>query len=345
MNDASNVYEDVYINNRLVSLQNSIDYLFVKARAIFSYEGLTDTLPQRVLERMLTENGYVVIYEFDGKLYCSSALPSGGENVYGEAQNVTIPHNDHLSNIFETLERTLGKDAVLIRSDYGMVGLTPVITEFATMVAQAKITMLRNFVDLRGNYIIQAKDQKAYESALAYENAIRSGDTAIILAEEFDNMEGLVVHSTPISNSPATQTIELFQFLNSYYYAELGVNLNNNMKSQYVNEREIETSAGMPLVDNMLSCRKEGLDEIRKIFGVEITIDLASEWKEQDEENGEDPTSGDPTTEGNSDSDEAEGTGVGAAEGDDEEGEPDSSAQPEVQPRDEESVDSEPDGK
>lgn len=343
--DASNLYEDIFINNRLVNLQHSVDYLFVKARTIFAYDGLPDTMPQRVLEKYLTENGFAVVYEYDGELFCSSAAPSGGEDVYGDPLDVRINHIDRQKDINKTLDLTIGVDAVLVRSDYSQIGLQPIIFEFAAMIAQAKITTLRNFVDLRGNYIIQAKDERSYQSALAYEQAIRAGDTAIILAEEFDQMEGLTVHSTPISNNPATQTIELFQFINAYYYSELGVNLNNNMKKQYVNESEVDTSAGMPLVDNMLSCREEAYAEIKRIFGVEITLELASEWKEQDEEAGADPLTGDPATEADPDADDPEGNGVATEEANDEAGESDPTSQQEVQHRDEESVDSESDGK
>ena len=282
LDNVGDLYEDVFIKNRLVSLQNTSNYMYAKVTEIFHYEGLPLTLPKRILEGCVTKNGAAVVYEYEGDLFVTDQLPGTQPNLYQEATLVTINHR--VGQINEHITRTIGIDAVLVRNDALSIGLDPIITEFAILSAQAKITMIRNLVDLRGNYIIQAKDENAYKSALEYENAIRRGDTAIILAEEFDSMEGLVVHSTPISNNPATQTIELFQYIQSYYYSELGIELNNNMKREYVSDSEIEKSSGMPLIHNMLNLRQEAVRDIKALFGVDITVSLSSEWKDEREE-------------------------------------------------------------
>ena len=279
--NAGNLYEDVFIKNRLVSLKNTSDYMYAKVTEIFHYQGLPLTLPKRILEGVLTRLGAAVVYEYEGELFVTDQLPNGGDNLYQEATKVDIRHR--VGQLDERLTRTVGIDAVLVRNDALSIGLDPIITEFAILSAQAKITMIRNLVDLRGNYIIQAKDENSYKSAVEYENAIRRGDTAIILAEEFGEMEGVVVHSTPISNSPATQTIELFQYIQSYYYSELGIQLNNNMKREYVSDTEIEKSSGMPLIHNMLSLRQEAMRDIKALFGVDINISLSSEWEEEED--------------------------------------------------------------
>ncbi len=279
LDNVGDLYEDVFIKNRLVSLQNTSNYMYAKVTEIFHYEGLPLTLPKRILEGCVTKNGAAVVYEYEGDLFVTDQLPGTQPNLYQEATSVTINHR--VGQVNEHITRTIGIDAVLVRNDALSIGLDPIITEFAILSAQAKITMIRNLVDLRGNYIIQAKDENAYKSALEYENAIRRGDTAIILAEEFDSMEGLVVHSTPISNNPATQTIELFQYIQSYYYSELGIELNNNMKREYVSDSEIEKSSGMPLIHNMLNLRQEAVRDIKALFGVDITVSLSSEWKDE----------------------------------------------------------------
>lgn len=279
LNNAGDLYEDVFINNRLLSLQNSSNYMYAKVIEIFRYEGLPLTLPKRVLESAVTRGGGAVVYEYEGDLFVTDQLPGTQPNLYGDASEIRFEHR--VGPIQETLTRTIGVDAVLVRNDALMIGLNPLITEYSIMQAQAKITMIRNLVDLRGNYIIQAKDENAYRSALEYENSIRRGDTAIILAEEFDAMEGIVVHSTPISNNPATQTIELFQYIQSLYYSELGITLNNNMKREYVSDSEMEKSSGMPLIYNMLACRQEAVRDIKALFGVDITVALSGEWNDE----------------------------------------------------------------
>lgn len=275
----ANTLEDILIRNRLVSMQRQIDYLRVKVLEIFHYSGLDLTLPKRILESRVTQDGFTVVYEYEGNLYCTQTMPSGKEDVYGESHEVHFSH----SNEGETVDmtRTIGVDAVMVRNDASCLGLEDLLEELALMSAQAKITILDNFMTLRTNRIIQAKDESSFASALEYERQIRDGAPAVIMAEEFDAMEGINVHPTPIPSNVASQTIELFQYISSYYYSELGIVLNNNMKSQYVNETELGKSTGMPLIYNMLSCRQEAIDEINALFGRDIKVSLSEEWNDE----------------------------------------------------------------
>ena len=275
----ANSLEDILIRNRLVSMQNRLDYLHVKVLEIFHYSDLDLTLPKRILESRVTQDGFTVVYEHEGNLYCTQTMPSGKEDVYGEHHEVHFTHSNEGEAIDMT--RTIGVDAVMVRNDAALIGLEPLLTEFALMEAQANITVLDNFMTLRTNRIIQAKDEASYASALEYEQQIRDGAPAVIMAEEFDAMEGINVHSTPIPSNAASQTIELFQYISSRYYSELGIVLNNNMKSQYVNEAELGKSTGMPLIYNMLACRQEAVDEINALFGRDIKVSLSEEWNDE----------------------------------------------------------------
>ena len=275
----ANALEDILIRNRLVSMQNRLDYLRVKVLEIFHYSDLDLTLPKRILESRVTQDGFTVVYEHEGNLFCTQSMPSGKQDVYGECHEVHFTHSNEGESI--PMTRTIGVDAVMVRNDAALIGLDPLLTEFALMEAQANITVLDNFMTLRTNRIIQAKDEASYASALEYEQQIRDGAPAVIMAEEFDAMEGINVHSTPIPSNAASQTIELFQYISSRYYSELGIVLNNNMKSQYVNEAEMSKSTGMPLIYNMLACRQEAVDEINALFGRDIKVSLSEEWNDE----------------------------------------------------------------
>lgn len=275
----ANTLEDILIRNRLVSMQNRLEYFHVKVLEIFHYTGLDLTLPKRILESRVTQDGFTVVYEHEGNLYCTQTAPSGKQDVYGECREVHFTHTCEGESI--NMVRTIGVDAVMVRNDASLIGLDPLLTEFALMEAQANITVLDNFMTLRTNRIIQAKDEKSFASAVEYERQIRDGAAAVILAKEFDEMKGINVHSTPIPTNAASQTIELFQYISSRYYSELGIILNNNMKSQYVNKTEIGKSTGMPLIYNMLTCRQEAVDEINALFGREIKVALSEEWNDE----------------------------------------------------------------
>lgn len=283
--DVSNTLEDIYINNRLINTQATVDTLFTKVLEVFRYENLPLTIPKDVIETLSTRNGACVIYEHEDNLFVTATLPSSEFDVYNRPTRVKFHHTNEGERV--SLERTVGIDAVLYRNDSNQIGLEQIINEFAVMSAQAKITMLRNLVDLRGNYIIHAKDENSYRSALEFENSVRRGDTAVLMAEQFEVgaiSEGVEIHHTPIPNSPASQTIELYQYIQSIYYGELGIDLNNNMKREYVSNAEIDKSTGMPFIHNMLRVRQEAIRDINALFGTDITVALSGEWREDNDD-------------------------------------------------------------
>lgn len=275
----ANSYEDIIIRNRLVSFQHHIDLLCVKVLEIFHYSGLDLTLPKRILESRVTQEGFTIVYEHDGNLYCTTTEPSGKEDVYGECHEVHFTHSNKGESIDMT--RTIGVDAVMVRNDASRIGLKNLLERFAIFEARADLSLLNSFTDLSVTRIIHAKDEGAYASAMEYEQQIRDGVPAVIQAKVFDELKGINVYTTPAPNNLASQVIELIQYISSRYYSELGIVLNNNMKSQYVNEAELGKSTGMPLIYNMLACRQEAVDEINALFGRDIKVSLSEEWNDE----------------------------------------------------------------
>ena len=274
----ANALEDILIRNRLVSSQAHIDYLHVKVLEIFHYSNLDLTLPKRILESRVTQDGFTVVYEHEGNLFCTQTMPSGKQDVYGECHEVHFTHSNEGESI--PMTRTIGVDAVLVRNDAALIGLDPLISEFAAFEAQAKVSFLEHFTMLRTTRIIQAKDQLSFDSAMEFEQQIRDGVPTVVLSEPIAG-GGMDVHQTPAPANSTSELISLVQFITSRYYSELGITLNNNMKSQYVNEAEMGKSTGMPLIYNMLACRQEAVDEINALFGRNIKITLSEEWNDE----------------------------------------------------------------
>lgn len=276
--------------------QNTLDSMFTKIRGIFSYANLPLTIPKRHLERFLTQTGFAVIYEYEGDLFATDTKPSEGRDVYGDPVVVRIDHYAETARP-EQLERTIGVDAVLIRNDPDTIGLAPLIQEYSLLMAQGKVSLLRNLTNLRNPYLIQAKDENTYEAALEYEAAVRRGDISIMMSEEFDTLRGMAVHNTAPSGNPATQTIELIQYVQSMYYSELGINVNNNMKREYVSDGEQERSTGASLLEVMLESRLIGWRDVKALFDVDVEVTLSEQWNDEVEEDEALPTGGAPAEE------------------------------------------------
>ena len=75
--------------------------------------------------------------------------------------------------------------------------------------------------------------------------------------------------------------IELKQYIKANWYMDLGINANYNMKREAINENEatLNEDALIPLIDDMLECRKKAIEKINNMFGYNIAIDFSSAWK------------------------------------------------------------------
>ena len=284
--DPADQLEDLYIGNRVVAFQNSLDVLTAKCMEIFEYRGLPATLPKRVMERYLIENGFAIVYRVDDDVFVSNQAPTGNPDLYGDDRNVEVQHFE------DTLKLTIGIDAVLVRNDALKMGLMNLLSEFALLTAQSKITFLNLLVNSRHSYVIQAKDEDAAIGALEFEAQLRAGKSSVMLAEQIDIMDGVELHNVPLQGTQIQQAISLVQYIQSYYYSELGIVLNNKMTSQYQNEEELSKSTGMPLVFNMLAERLEGIRDINALFETEIEVALSGEWSDEIE-NDSDAAQGD----------------------------------------------------
>ena len=175
---------------------------------------------------------------------------------------------------------TIGKDCVLMKNDVFSQGLLPVMFRYAKEYVEADITIISSFINSRIRTIIEASEGPEIESARAYLADIEAGKMSAIASRPL--IEGLKVWSenTGTSASILTQTIEARQALQVAWYNELGIDPNFSLKREYVSAEEIgsNTDLLMPLVDHLLVCRKDAVDQINALFGTDISVEKASAW-------------------------------------------------------------------
>ena len=80
--------------------------------------------------------------------------------------------------------------------------------------------------------------------------------------------------------------IELQQYLKASWFNEIGLNANFNMKREYLSTEEIQASTDLliPLSDDMLMCREQGIKAVNELFGTNISVKKNSAWENKDRE-------------------------------------------------------------
>ena len=84
------------------------------------------------------------------------------------------------------------------------------------------------------------------------------------------------------SSGYITQFIEYHQYVKGSFFNEIGLNANFNMKRESIGKGEASLTQDtiFPICDTMFSSRKEFVKKINEKYGLDISVDFSSIWKQ-----------------------------------------------------------------
>lgn len=261
-----------------------------KLQQMFVYGGLPETIPQTELEKLLLEKGNAFITKVNGDLYALSGGVGGEVDAYNRPRFYTV------ANVALNLSKTyeIGVDGILIKNDFNMTGVLPLVYKFGALMIDADISLNSAAILSRIQMLISAPDDKTKASADLFLSKILDGDFSIIGETAF--FDGVKLQTTPTGNSQyITQFIELVQYYKASFLNEIGLNANYNMKRERLTDNEIALNidAILPFADNMLDERKRAVEKINEMFDTDIVVDYNSVWKTIHEESDKETAAAD----------------------------------------------------
>lgn len=261
--------------NRVVN--DNIRYMLSRTSKMFKYNGLTDKMPRKYLERYLQTQGYAGVVEYNGEVYVLYGTLGGEPDEWG-FPTLFIVANPAL-NLNKTY--TIGKDCVVILNDSSTIGLLPMFRKYATALCENELSMKIATVNSRAVSLISAMDDRTVASAEKYIEDLERGKLSVVAENNFLDGVRVQPYSSSITSN-ITNLIELEQYLKASWFNEVGLNANYNMKRESINsgESQLNTDALSPMIEDMLRCREEGIEKVNEMFGLNITVELDSAWKE-----------------------------------------------------------------
>ena len=261
--------------------QSYIVYMLNRVMQMFEYDGLPDTLPKRMIELYTMVNGHSVVVKHNDNLYvCFGGFAGEPDEYYMPKQYIIA--NPYLK-LFKTF--TIDEDCVLIKNDSMLYGLMPMFNRYASALVDNDITM--NMVDINSRIaaLIDARDDATKVSAEKFLKDMEDGKNGIIASSAF--FDGL--RSQPYSEHTyqlLTELIEYHQYMKASWFNEIGLNANYNMKREAItaDESQLNDDMLLPLIDDMLECRKIAVDKINTMFGTNISVSFGSTWEDNMEE-------------------------------------------------------------
>ena len=259
-------------------IDNHIEYMLNRTQSMFKWNGLPDTIPQRDLEIMLQCGGCVAFYSVDGKLYAFNGGLGGEPNPYYMPTIFTIAN----PALKLSVNAKIDIDCVVIPSDSMYKGLIPLFNRYAALLAENELSMYVALINSRIPALISSDNDNTTKSAQKYIDDIREGKLGVIASQAF--FEGIKTqpYGATSNTNVITNLIESMQYFKASWFNELGLNANYNMKRESINsdESQLNDDALLPLIDDMLRCRKKGVEKVNKMFNTSISVSLASAWED-----------------------------------------------------------------
>lgn len=281
--------------------RSAIKYVWLmlnRTNQMFEYKGLPDTIPAEILELYLQINGNCAITEVGGNLFALpgelggppdpyyrptlfiSAIPGlrDGDHSFSKSMKV-VNHLDPFSPI------DYKGECVLVKNDTLMEGMIYTFARYAVQLTENDISIRSAQINARAHVNITAETDAEARSAREYLKALEAGKLEIVIGKAM--MDSLKVQNISVTSANTIiQLIELQQYLKASWYNEIGLNANFNMKREYQSEEELQanTDVLLPLVDNMLACRKLAMDAVNKKYNTNITVEKNSSWENKQRE-------------------------------------------------------------
>lgn len=281
---------------------------------MFDFKGLPETVNEEFLQRELITNGAVGFAEFNGDLYSLRG------NYGGEPDEYYLPTEFIISNpVLGSKTINIGENGVVMfgsTSDrfapyirdgiagkgkkkgtlWGVRGsvLYNYIYRTAQILYDIDISAISVLKTSRVSYFVSVKDdQKKAAAELALERLF-NGELSTVF--ESDILDSIKFDFAPQSQSAAALMRELaekYQFYLAEFYHAIGVNSNYNLKRERLNTAEVQLNDEPLLINiaDMLECRQRAAEEINKMFGTSITVELSEEWR-RDREQADDSGGG-----------------------------------------------------
>lgn len=263
-----------------VNLTNQ--YTLTKTLSMFDYTGLPETIPEKELERILQEKGSAFIYQWGDDVIAFSGSLSGDVDYYNNPTEINITNNKTRKNKTVNLN-----EGVLILNDDYRLGILKLINKYNSLINENEISIVMANFNSRIQKILSASDDNTKASANQYIDKVINGELAVIGESPF--LEDLKVQGSSGSNTQSfSDMIELNQYLKASLMNELGIQANTNNKKERLITAEVEQDKELlyPLVNNMFNNRVEGVKAINDKFGLNVSVEYGSVWKDRNVEKG-----------------------------------------------------------
>ena len=284
----TNLYTEIKPNETELTFDKSYRYwhknLFNRLMRLFTWTGLP--FPQREIEFNLMAKGSVGIFNVNGLFASQCGLT--GVTEYPDKFIYAVYANP----IKGSGMKKINKECIVIYNDDLMTSLIPFVNRYANLLAHADLSLQIALINSRSMGALVAPNSVVAESIKEWYNALKKGKMLAILDDESMETLASAKGTRSVTESyPSTNTILDFytaqQNILKSFYNDLGVKYTTEKKERLITD-EVNSDNDMLLinVNAMLENRKKACEDMKKIFGINVTVDLTINAGGVDNDNG-----------------------------------------------------------
>lgn len=253
-------------------------YLLELSVNLFTWNGLP--FPQKEIELINIFNG------FGGFVKAPTPKNRFSDYIYtrGGMSGVTEYIDEFTTYIFATPlisgMRVIGKDVAICNGNSLRTPFINIIDFFTIMLSHATLSFQAVLINSRATGIFTASDEKTAASVNQWYNSLVDGKLMCVVSkDDFNdliNAQGLRNISTQYPASTSIKDFwECVNNIMKLFYSTISVKSVTEKRERLITD-EINATDDMLRfnISDMLECRKVFCDEVNKIFGLSISVDI-----------------------------------------------------------------------
>lgn len=262
------------------AVRQQIRNLLNKTNNIFVYTGLPETIPAKWLEMYLQVGGHCVVAPVEDK---GMFALQGGWGGYRDPYYQPLSYMVANPWLKFTKELIINKDCILCRNDTLADGIYDTIAKYSLLLVENLISFRMAIINSRVQFIIDATDDSAAESAREFIKKVEKGELSVISSD--DLISKINVNPASQAHQVITELIELHQYILSQMYMEIGIPDNYNMKRERLTSKEAGMMDNKPKIslEDMFEERCLFCDRINNMYGTNIRVDINERWDMYDD--------------------------------------------------------------
>lgn len=251
-----------------------------KAISLFDWKGLPFPQHELELRAQMHPQGYIGVVKYLDEYIVANGSGVGVTNYPDEWINYVW------ANALHSGINIIGKDCVLLRNNSLMLSTGATVRFYAQLLAHATLTLQAALINCRATGYSTVKDDQSLKRVKKFYDALEDGRTEVVLIEDdLNSAEG----SKPIEfisdklSGRGDTILDIWQVLQNIlkdFYTAIGISKPTDKRERLITD---EIAQEQPLfkfnVEDMLDCRKRFAEELNRIFGLSVSVDLAESLK------------------------------------------------------------------